>query len=157
MPTPACPSLRMTKRSWRGLSERLKESKFLHMIKKPLIWMMFRLLPSGQCGFIASKLFGELVLAPPVNPPIFPNLVSESRHFLFKRVAAQELDNLRNLGQGWPDPVPLPEVDRGVRNIKVEGELALGELQIQPPALDPITPRSANIRVFLPVGWLSCP
>jgi hypothetical protein len=56
---------------------------------------------------------------------------------LLKRIAAQELDDLWNLSQRRLDPVLFPEVNRGVVNMKLEGKLALGELQVKPPDLDP--------------------
>jgi len=61
---------------------------------------------------------------------------------------------LRPLGRGVF--IPFPEIDRDIRNIKPEGKLALGELQIQPPDLDVVAPRPHKIRVFLPGDRLFC-
>ena len=85
-----------------------------------------------------------------MNPPVLLNLVSQFFHLFLERIVTQEFNNLRDLCQGWPHFVPFPEKYRDVRNIKVEGKLAFGELQIQPSGLNPVAPRPADIRVFLP-------
>jgi len=83
--------------------------------------------------------------------PIGLDFVRQILRLFFKRIFAQELDNLRNLCQRRPHFISLPKIYRCIVNMKLEGKLALGELQIQPSGLDPIAPRPADIRVFLPV------
>ena len=61
-----------------------------------------------------------------MNPPEFAKFFSRVLCPYLKRITAQELDNLGNLGQGRFDPVLLPKVNREVRNIKLDGKLALG-------------------------------
>jgi hypothetical protein len=85
-----------------------------------------------------------------MNPAETHDFLSQALKGRFIRIVTQELNNLENLGQRRLDPVLFPEIDRDIRNIKLEGKLALGELQIQPPNLNPIAPRPTNIRVFLP-------
>jgi len=91
-----------------------------------------------------------------MNPSIVSNFSSQFFSFFLERIAAQELDNLRNLSQSRLHPILLPEIYRDVRNIKLEGKLALGELQIQPSVLNVIAPRPHEIRVFFPGNRLSC-
>ncbi len=111
---------------------------------------MFASLPRCQRRLIDSQPFGQLLLCQPMNPPIFPNFISQVLCLFLKRITAQELDNLWYLGQRWLDPVPLPEIDRDIVNIKPEGKSALGELQVEPSDPDPVAPGPAKIRVFLP-------
>ena len=91
-----------------------------------------------------------------MNPAETHDFLSQTLKGRFIRIVTQELDNLRNLGQRRLDPVSFPEVDRDIRNIKLEGKLALGKLQIQPSGLNVIAPRPQKIRVFLPVDRFSC-
>jgi len=87
-----------------------------------------------------------------MNSPVFSNLVSQIIGLFLERIASQELDNLRNLGQSRFNPIFLPKIYRGIVDMKLEGKLALGELQIQPPGLNPVAPGPQKIRVFLPVN-----
>jgi len=82
--------------------------------------------PPGYCRFIDSQPFRHLLLRQSVNPPIFSNFFPQVLVVFLERITAQELDNLGNLGQGRFDPVLLPKVNREVRNIKLDGKLALG-------------------------------
>jgi len=90
-----------------------------------------------------------------MNPPIFANPISQILGLFLKRIKAKELNNPRNLGQRRINPVLFPQVNCEVRNIKLKRKLSLGELQFNPPDLDPIAPSSANIRDFLPGNWFS--
>jgi len=113
---------------------------------------VFASLPAANGTWVNSYQTGQVLLRQPMNPPIFPNFVSKILRFFFERIASEELDNLRNLGQRRLHPVLLPKIYRDVGNIKLEGKLALGELQIEPSSFNVIAPRSANIGVFLPVN-----
>jgi hypothetical protein len=86
-----------------------------------------------------------------LEPSKIPELVSHFFGLFLKRILAQKIDIFRDLGRGRPHFAPFPKIYRSIVNMKVEGKLTLGELQVQPQALYPIAPGSANIRVFLPV------
>ena len=118
---------------------------------------MLSLLPPGQCRQVDPELVGQLLLVQSVDPSVFPNPLSNFLGIFLERIVTQKFDNLGNLGEGRPDFIPLPKIYRNVRNIKVEGKLVFGELQIEPSGFDPVAPRSANIRVFLPESRFPCP
>ena len=77
-----------------------------------------------------------------MNPPIFANPISQILSLFLERITAQELNNPQNLGQRRINPVLFPQVNCEVRNINLTRKLTLGELQFNPPDLDPIAPSS---------------
>ena len=76
-----------------------------------------------------------------MNPPEIFDFLGQAISYFLERIAAQELDNLRDLGKGRLDLVPLPKIYRCIVNMKPEGKLAFSELQIEPLGLNMIAPR----------------
>jgi len=99
---------------------------------------------------------GELFLGDAANPPKILDSIGQIIDFFLKRITAQELNDFRNLGQRRPHPVLFPKIYRRIVNMKPEGKLALGKLQIEPSGLNVIAPRPQNIRVFLPMNRFFC-
>jgi hypothetical protein len=132
--------------------ERLKNP-----FEESLIRPVFASFPGSESCLIDSQSLRQVLLREAMYSPIFPYFVSQILRSFLERIAAQEFDDLRNLGQRGLNPVLFPEVNREVRNIKLEGKLAFGELRIDPPDPDPVAPRPTKIRVFLPGNRLFCP
>jgi hypothetical protein len=55
-----------------------------------------------------------------MDPPVFPNFVSNSRGLLFEGIMAQERNNVGDLGQRRLDFIPLLKIYRFVVNMKLE-------------------------------------